>query len=96
MEKRWKQGARYHPGISMHKIPVEGVVGLLFALATVFIFAVGIPAVRGLLVITGTFGVLGSGILYLWRTHRHKKIQSLHLDSSAETVRPEPISTHKR
>ena len=95
MEKRWKQGAGYHPGISMHKIPAEGIVGLLFALATVFIFGVGIPAVRGLLVITGIFGVFGSGILYWWRTRHHKKIQSLHLDSSAESTKPEQVSTRR-
>jgi hypothetical protein len=95
MEKPWKQGAEYHKGISMHKIPVEGAVGLLFAFATVFIFVVGIPAVRGLLVITGISGMLGPGILCLWRTHHHKKIHFLHLDSSADSIRPEQIRTDR-
>ncbi len=67
----------YHPGITMHKIPVEGAVGLLFVFATVFIFGVGIPAVRWLLVISGTFGMLGSGLLLYWHRRHALKIQSL-------------------
>jgi hypothetical protein len=89
-----KQETEYHRGISIHRIPVEGAVGLLFAFATVFIFAVGIPAVRGLLLITGTFGILGSGILHFWHANHHKKIDALHLDATAESTRQRQPSTH--
>lgn len=69
-----------HPGISMHHIPVGGgVAGLLFVFATVFIFAVGIPAIRGLLIITGILGILGSGLVLYWHKRHALKIQSLHL-----------------
>ncbi len=70
-----------HPGISMHHIPVgSGVAGLLFVFATVFIFAVGIPAIRGLLVLTGILGILGAGLVLYWHKRHALKIQSLHLD----------------
>ncbi|MFH1575168.1 MAG: hypothetical protein ABIG68_14395 [Acidobacteriota bacterium] len=69
----------YHRGIRIDRIPVRGAVGLLFVFATVFIFGIGIPAVRGLFVITGTFGILGSGILLCWHKRRALKMQSLDL-----------------
>ncbi len=72
----------YHPGISMHKIPVEGLVGLLFVFATIFIFGVGVPAVRELLVVTGTLGILGSGLLLFWHRRHARKIQTLDLRRS--------------
>jgi hypothetical protein len=75
----------YHRGISMHKIPVEGAAGLIFVFATLFIFGVGIPAVRGLLVITGTFGMLGSGVLYYWHKRHALKIGALNLHGSASS-----------
>ena len=81
MDKSKNESAEYHRGITMHRIPVEGIVGLLFVFATVFIFVVGIPAVRGLALTAGILGVIGSGFLYYWRTHKKKKFQSLHLDS---------------
>ncbi len=72
----------YHPGISMHKIPVEGLVGLLFVFATIFIFGVGVPAVRELLVVTGILGILGSGLLLFWHRRHTRKIQTLDLHRS--------------
>jgi hypothetical protein len=81
MDKPKNENAAYHQGITMHKIPAEGIVGFLFAFATVFIFVVGIPEVRGLALVAGILGILGSGFLYYWRSHKKKKFQSLHLDS---------------
>ncbi len=82
MKRPKNNGLVFHPGISMHHIPVEGAIGLLFVLATIFIFGVGIPAVRGLLVITGTLGILGSGLLLCWHKRRGLKIRSLDLHNS--------------
>jgi hypothetical protein len=82
MENPRNQGVVYHNGIRMYKIPVEGAIGLLFVFATVFIFGVGIPAVHGLVVITGTLGILGSGILYYWHERHAVKIRSLNLHGS--------------
>jgi hypothetical protein len=69
----------YHRGIRIDRIPVEGAIGLLFVFATVFIFGIGIPAVRELFAITGLLGVLGSGILLYWHKRRALKIQLLDL-----------------
>ena len=71
--------ARYHRGIRIDRIPVEGAIGLLFVFATIFIFGIGIPAVRELFVITGIFGILGSGILLFWHRRHAPKLQLLDL-----------------
>jgi hypothetical protein len=80
MSKPMYDAGTLHPGISMHHIPVGGgAAGFLFVFATVFIFAVGIPAIRGLLVITAILGILGSGLLLYWHKRHALKIQSLHM-----------------
>src|SRR5262245_40863139 len=53
----------YHRGISMHHISVEGAAGLLFVIGTVLIFALGIPAIREILLFTVPVGILGGGVL---------------------------------
>jgi hypothetical protein len=70
---------RFHRGIRIDRIPVEGAIGLLFVFATVFIFGIGIPAVRELFVITGILGILGSGILLFWHKCHALKLQLLDL-----------------
>jgi len=80
MYKPMREAVAYHPGISMHHIQVgSGVAGFLFVFATLFIFGVGVPAIRGLLVITGILGILGSGFVLYWRKRHALKIQSLDL-----------------
>ena len=78
---------KYHRGISMHHMPVEGAVGLLFVFATLFIFGFGIPACRELLLITGSLGILGSGILLLWHMRHPFKNQSLDLHKQKRVTR---------
>jgi len=68
-----------HPGISIHHIPVEGAVGLLFVFGTLFIFGAGVPAVREIFVLTAPFGVLALGILHYWHKHHSVKIEGLDL-----------------
>ncbi len=88
MSKPMSDGVSHHPGISMHHIPVGGgVAGFLFVFATVFIFAVGIPAIRGLLVITAALGILGAGLVLYWHRRHALKIQSLHLDEEKQDRR---------
>jgi hypothetical protein len=85
--KRRKSGAQIttdhpvsnHPGISIHHIPVEGAVGLLFVFGTVFIFGVGVPAVREIFFLTVPLGVLALGILHYWHKHHSVKIEALNL-----------------
>jgi len=69
----------YHRGISIHHIPVEGAVGLLFVFATVSIFGVGIASVREMLVVTIPLGIFLSGILIYWHRYHPVKIQALDL-----------------
>ncbi len=72
--------AIYHPGISMHHIQVGGdAAGFLFVVATVLIFGLGIPAFLELLAITGTLGILASGIVVYWHRRYALKIQTLDL-----------------
>lgn len=68
-----------HPGISMHHIPVEGAVGLLFVFATVFVFGVGVPAIREILVLIAPLAGLAFGILAYWHKGHSVKIESLNL-----------------
>jgi hypothetical protein len=68
-----------HPGISIHHIPVEGAVGLLFVFGTVLIFATGVPAIREILVLTAPLGILALGILRYWHRRHSVKIEPLDL-----------------
>src|SRR5688572_8731355 len=58
LDRPMNDDVKYHRGISMHHIPVEGAVGLLFVFATALIFGVGIRAVREMLVVTMPLGIL--------------------------------------
>lgn len=69
-----------HPGISMQHIPVEGAVGFLFVFATVFIFGVGVPAIRYTLVVTAPLGILVSVVLIYWHKRHPREIQALDLN----------------
>jgi len=69
----------YHPGISIHHIPVEGAVGLLFVFGTVFIFGVGVPAIREIFFLIAPLAVLALGILVYWHKHHSVKIEALDL-----------------
>ena len=80
MRKTVQDAATFHPGISMHHISVgSGVPGLLFLLATVFIFGVGIPAFLVLLVVSGILGIFASRIIVYWHKHHALEIQTLDL-----------------
>ncbi len=68
-----------HPGISMHHIPVEGAVGVLFVCGTVFVFVVGIPAIREIFLLTAPLAALALGILLYWHKHHGVKIEPLSL-----------------
>jgi hypothetical protein len=71
---------RLHPGISMHHISVGGdLPGLLFVLATVFIFGFAFPAFLTLLAISGTLGLFASRILLHWNQSHALEIQVLSL-----------------
>jgi hypothetical protein len=53
-----------HRGILIHRIPVEGAGGLIFALGMVLIALVGIPALRPLAALSLLAGVAAAPVLY--------------------------------
>src|SRR5262245_5519923 len=56
-----------HPGITMHKIPVEGGAGLLYVLGTIAVFLLALPQLAPLAAIGLAGGVLLAPALYRWR-----------------------------
>jgi len=53
-----------HPGISMHRIPVRGVGGFLFAAGIVLIFLLNAPSLRPLAAACAVGGVLLAPVLH--------------------------------
>ena len=49
---------KIHPGISMHKIPVKGPVGLVFTIGVLIVFLTGLPAARWFLALSLPVGVI--------------------------------------
>jgi hypothetical protein len=88
MEIPRSYGVTYHSGIRIDKIRVQGAMGLLFVFATLFIFGVGIPAVRGFAAISGALGILGAGVVYYWHKKHALKIGPLNLHESSPPVVP--------
>jgi hypothetical protein len=56
-----------HPGITMHKIPVEGGAGLLYVLGTIVMFLLALPQLAPLAALGLVGGVLLAPVLYRWR-----------------------------
>lgn len=56
-----------HPGIRIEKIPVRGAAGLIFALGVMFIFWVGVPTIRGFVVLGAVGGLAAFVALRWWR-----------------------------
>jgi hypothetical protein len=61
--------ARIHPGISMHAIPIEGGMGLLFAIGYVVMFWFGAPRYRPIVLGAAALGGL-VGVLLIWLRRR--------------------------
>jgi hypothetical protein len=64
MNRKWLEHTEYHPGIRIHSVPVRGLPGLLFVVATLMLVAA--PAARDFLIMTGGAGLCWAGILYWW------------------------------
>jgi len=56
-----------HPGITMHKIPVEGAVGLVFAVGVVVTTLLSLPEARWFLAMSLPTGVVIGIILRMTR-----------------------------
>jgi hypothetical protein len=53
-----------HPGITMHKIPVSGGVGLIFTLGSVAIFLAGFPAFWYVIMLAVVMGIAFAIVLH--------------------------------
>ena len=59
---------KWHPGIRIDKIPVTATVGgLIFVIGIIVLGIVGVPAIRGFVLIGIPGGVLIAAFLYWWR-----------------------------
>lgn len=58
---------RLHPDITMHKIPVEGGIGLVFTLGVLAMILLALPEARWFLALTLPIGVVIGIILRLTR-----------------------------
>jgi lipopolysaccharide export LptBFGC system permease protein LptF len=58
---------RLHPGITMHKIPVEGGIGHVFTLGVLAMILLALPEARWFLALTLPIGVVIGIILRLTR-----------------------------
>jgi hypothetical protein len=56
-----------HPGITMHKIPVKGSIGLVFALGVLAMTLLSLPEARWFLAMSLPTGVVIGTILRLTR-----------------------------
>jgi ABC-type methionine transport system permease subunit len=56
-----------HPGIRIHSISAEGWPGLIFTVAVLVIFLIGIPAMRWFLLAGIAGGLAVAGILRFFR-----------------------------
>jgi ABC-type phosphate transport system permease subunit len=71
-----------HPGIQISKIPVKGVMGAVFAVGVVLMLLVGLPPVRGFLLISAPIGVIIGVFLYTWR--KRKPVEIADIDPPAK------------
>jgi hypothetical protein len=58
-----------HRGILVHRIPAEGLGGLIFAAGMVALTLAAAPELRALALLSAVAGVLAAPLLY--RLHRH-------------------------
>lgn len=58
-----------HPGPRIEKIPVKGAAGLIFVFGVMFIFWVGVPPVRGFVILGAVGGLAAFAALRWWRKY---------------------------
>ena len=62
--------AESHPGIRMHKIPVKGGAGLLFAVGVMIMILWRLPEARWFLIAAVPVGIIIGAVLYFTRRDR--------------------------
>jgi hypothetical protein len=81
---------KWHPGISMHKLPVSGgFVGLLFAAGSALIFVLGFPTLWYFVALAALLGIVVALCLRAmssWRSNRSKPL------SITTVLEPTPVA----
>ena len=73
----------------MHKIPVAGIGGLIFAVGIVFLAVVGLPFAKWFLLAAVILGVGVVGILRLFRKlHPQTEVEEVQLNVERQTRQP--------
>jgi len=75
-----------HPGITMHKIPVAGVGGMIFAVGIVVLAVVGLPFAKWFLLGAVILAIGVVGILRLFRKlHPQTEVEEVQLNVGRQT-----------
>jgi len=78
-----------HPGITMHRIPVAGIGGFIFAVGIVVLAVVGLPFAKWFLV--GAV-ILGAGVVGILRLFRkldpQTEVEEVQLNVGRQTRQP--------
>ena len=79
----------WHPGITMHRIPVAGVGGLIFAIGIVVMAILGIPAAQWFLIGAVVLGIAVVGLLRLFRKLKPRtEVEEVQLNVGRQTRQP--------
>jgi hypothetical protein len=89
---------KWHPGISMHKLPVGGgFIGLLFAAGSAIIFVLGFPTLWYFVALATVLGIvvaLSLRAMSNWRANRSKPLSIVTLPD--QTRAPIIAKRHQR
>lgn len=85
-----------HPGISMHRLPVDGgFVGLLFAVGCALIFVLGFPSLWYFVAFSAALGLGVAFILRIVSGHRSDRNKPLSILSASEKMQSPIPSTRE-
>jgi hypothetical protein len=89
MKKQGEDGLRWHPGITMHKIPVAGAGGWMAAIGVVIIALIGLPIAKWFLLGAVLLGVGVVGILRWFRKlHPQTEVEEIQLNVGRQLRQP--------
>lgn len=63
----------HHPGITMHKIPVDGFIGLVFTIGSIAIFVAGFPAFWYVIALSVALGIAIAVVLHFVHSRKSKQ-----------------------
>jgi uncharacterized membrane protein len=84
-----EEEASRHPGITMHKIPVAGIGGFIFAVGIIVLAVVGLPFAKWFLLGAVILGGGVVGILRLFRKlYPQTEVEEVQLNVGRQTRQP--------